>query len=84
MPETSNHATVERKMNAHIVYKCIVSTSMNAEKTNLRMAKGDFKKRYNITQIHLDTNGTQRKHHYHQYIYEIKEEVNEMPTLNWS
>ena len=75
MQETTNHATVERKMNAHIVYKCIVSTSMNAEKTNLRMAKGDFKKRYNITQIHLGTNGTQRKYHYLSIF---------MPTLNWS
>ena len=55
-----------------IVYKCIVSISMNAEKTYLGTAKGDFKKRYNITQIHLDTNSTQRKHHYLSIFMKLK------------
>ena len=30
-----------------IVYKCIASTSINPDKTFLRTAEGDFKKRYN-------------------------------------
>ena len=68
----------------NIVYKCIASTSVNLDKTYLRTAEGDFKKRYNN-----HTKSFRHKRYSYEttlskYIWEIKEKYNEMPTLKWS
>ena len=60
------------------------STSMNPDKTYLWTTEEDFKKRY--------TNHTKPfRHKWHskeatitKYIWEIKKEYNETPTLKWS
>ena len=67
-----------------IVYKCIASTSLNPHKTYLVTAEGDFKKRY-----HNHTNSFRHKQYskdakLSKYIWEIKKEYNEMPTLKCS
>ena len=67
-----------------IVYKCIASTSMNPDKTYLGTAECDFKKRYNN-----HTNSFRHKRYskdttLSKYIWKIKKEYNEMPTLKWS
>ena len=67
-----------------IVYKCIASTSMNPDKTYLGTVEHDFKKRYNN-----HTNSFRNKRYskdttLSKYIWEIKKEYNEMPTLKWS
>ena len=64
-----------------IVDKCVPSTSMNPEETYLATAEGDFKKRYNNhTNLFRHSKDTTLS----KYIWEIKNEYNEMPTLKWS
>ena len=54
---------------------------MNPEETYLGTAEGDFKKRYNNhTNLFRHSKDTTLS----KYIWEIKNEYNEMPTLKWS
>ena len=64
-------------------YKCITSTSMNPDKTYLGIAEGDFKKRNNHTNSFRHKRYSKETTIY-KYIWEIKKEYNEMPTLKWS
>ena len=67
-----------------IVYKCIASTSMNPDKTYLGTAEGDFKKRYNNHTKSFRHKRYSKETTLSKYIWEIKKEYNEMPTLKWS
>ena len=64
-----------------IVYKCIASTSMNPDKTYLGMAEGDFKKRYNNHTNSIRYERYSKDTTLSKYIWEIKKDYNEMPTL---
>ena len=68
-----------------IVYKCIASTSMNPDKTYLGTAESDFKKRYNNQRYNSFRHKQYSKDTtLSRYIWEIKKEYNEIPTLKWS
>ena len=54
---------------------------MNADKTYLGTAEGYFKKRYNN---HTNSFRHSKDTTLSKYIWEIKNEYNEMPTLKWS
>ena len=64
-----------------IVYKCIASTSINPDKTNLEMVEGDFKKRYNNQNNSFRHKRYSKETTLSKYIWEIKKEYNEMPPL---
>ena len=65
-----------------IVYKCIVSTSMNPDKTYLGMAEFDFKKRFNNHINSFRHKRYSKDTTLSKYIWETKKEYNEMSTLN--
>ena len=67
-----------------IVYKCIASTSINPNKTYLGTTEGDFKKRYNNHIKSFRHKRYSKETTLSKYIWEIKKEYNEMPTLKWS
>ena len=67
-----------------IVYKCIASTSINPDKTYLGTAEGDSKKRYNNHTKSFSHRRYSKETTLSKYIWEIKKEYNEMPTLKWS
>ena len=66
-----------------IVYKCIVSISINPDKIYLGTAERDFEKRYNHTKSFRQKRYS-KETTLSKYIWEIKKDYNEMPTLKWS
>ena len=60
---------------------CIASTSINPDKTYLEMVEGDFKKRYNNQKNSFRHKRHSKETTLSKYIWEIKKEYNEMPTL---
>ena len=66
-----------------IVHKRIASALINPDETYLGTAKGILRKDTKTTQNHLDKNG-HKKRILSKYIWEIKKEYNEMPTLKCS
>ena len=68
----------------NIVYKCIASTSMNPDKTYLGTTEGDFKERYSNHTNSFRHKLYSKETTLSKYIWEIKKEYNEMPTLIWS
>ena len=67
-----------------IVYKFIASISVSPNKTYLGTAEGDFKKRYKIHTESFRYKRYSKEATLSEYIWEIKKEYNEMPTLKWS
>ena len=67
-----------------IIYKCIPSISINPDKTYPGTAEGDFKIRYNNHKKLFRHKGYSNETTISKYIWEIKKEYNEMPTLKWS
>ena len=57
---------------------------MNPDKTYLGTAEGDFKKRYNNHTKSFRHKQYSRETTLSKYIWKIKKEYNEMPTLKWS
>ena len=64
-----------------IVYKCIVSISINPDKIYLGTAERDFEKRHNHTKSFRQKRYS-KETTLSKYIWEIKKDYNEMPTLN--
>ena len=70
-----------QRLAQNIVYICIALTSINPHKTYLGTAEGDFKKRYSNHTKSFRHKWYSKDTTSSEYIWEIKKEYNEKPTL---
>ena len=67
-----------------VIYKCIVSTSVNPETVYFGTAEEQFKKRYYNHNKSFKHRSYANEITLSKYIWEIKDKYNEMPSLKWS